>query len=308
MKYVIGIDGGGTKTALKITDINGDILAESTGGPSNINSSAKAEVQDVLNTIIYEAINKVNLLPEECLAVCIGTAGADREEDKAIIEKMIKDTGIPGKIIVVNDAEVALVGGIEKNEGIILISGTGSICFGKTEDGRRTRAGGWGHLIGDEGSGYDIGIRALKAAVKSYDGRGPKTVLEDLVVKHYKLKAPEDLIGYVYRSGAGKKEIASLTTAVNEAFSKGDEVSGQIIKEASYELFLCVKAVIQKLGFENKPVLLTTAGGTVNHIKYLYDQFTYNLNKNYPKTQVVPMKNDSAWGAALIAIKEIQKK
>lgn len=306
MKYVIGIDGGGTKTALKITDVSGVLIAEAFGGPSNINSSTVDQVQSMFNDLIHQGLKKKNLLPEDCLAVCIGTAGADREEDKAIIEKMIKSTGISGKIIVVNDAEIALTGGIEKNEGIILISGTGSICFGKTEDGRRFRAGGWGHIIGDEGSGYDIGIRALKAAVKSYDGRGPKTVLEDLVVKHYKLKAPEDLIGYVYRSGAGKKEIASLTRVVNEAFLNGDQVSAEIISEASYELFICVKAVIQKLGFSDKHVFLTTAGGTINNVKQLHDEFARILNENYPEIQIISMKNDSASGAALIARQEIK--
>lgn len=301
MKYVIGIDGGGTKTVLKITGVSGDILAESKGGPSNINSSFKEDVANVLKDLIYEGVNKANLSLNDCLAVCIGTAGADRKEDKPIIEQMIKNTGISGRIIVVNDAEIALVGGVERNEGLILICGTGSICFGKAEDGRTCRSGGWGHIIGDEGSGYDIGIRAIKASLKSYDGRDQKTMLENEVLKHFSLKHHEDLIGYIYRSGAGKKEIASLTKVVNECFLKGDEVSEKILKESSYELFLCVKAVIHKLQFSDKHVFLTTAGGAVNNIKYLFDQFAHTLNENYPEIEIIPMKNDPAFGAALIA-------
>ncbi|MDF2881645.1 MAG: Transcriptional regulator of NagC/XylR family, sugar kinase [Clostridiaceae bacterium] len=304
MKYVIGIDGGGTKTVLKIAGITGNILAEAKGGPSNINSSSIEDVEKVLKDLIFKGISKAGLSQQDCLAVCIGTAGADRENDKAIIEKMIINAGISGKIVVVNDAEIALVGGVGSSEGIILISGTGSICFGRTEGGRKTRSGGWGHIIGDEGSGYDIGIRAIESALKSYDGRGEKTMLENEVLKHYNLKCSEDLIEYIYRSGAGKKEIASLTRVVNECFEKGDWACRKILRECSFELFLCVKAVAEKLDLSGKHVLLTTAGGAINNIKYLLDEFKKTLKENYPDIEVIPMKNDSAWGAVLIAIKE----
>lgn len=302
--FVIGVDGGGTKTALKALDLGGKVITEYTGGPSNINSMSQDKVQNVFNDLIHGALKKGNLSFENCLAICVGTAGADREEDKAIIKNMIKNTGFSGRIIVVNDAEIALCGGIEKREGIIVISGTGSICFGMTEDGRSCRSGGWGHVIGDEGSGYDIGIRAIKAAVKSYDGRGEKTMLENMVLDKLNLRKPEDLIGYVYRSGAGKKEIAGLTRTVNEAFKKGDNVSKKILSDSAFELYLSVKAVAENMGFANKHIYLTTSGGTINNITYLYDMFKCYVNENYPNIEIIHMKNDPAYGAALIAKKE----
>ena len=301
MKYVIGIDGGGTKTHMKLSDLNGNILAEGTKGPSNINSAAEEEVKRAFQDLIYEGIRSIGASLGECSAICIGAAGADRDEDKIIIENMIKDMRYNGKVIVVNDAEVALAGGIGKRSGIIVISGTGSICYGRTEEGKSCRSGGWGHIIGDEGSGYDIGINAIKSALKSYDGRGPKTILESSVLEHFNLKYHEDLIDYIYRSGAGKKEIASLTKVVASTYELGDEVAKKILKCAAKELFLSVKAVINRLNMGNTSIFLTTSGGAINNIKYLYDEFKNNVNEFYPKVSVIPMKNDSAFGAVLIA-------
>lgn len=306
MKYVIGIDGGGTKSHMKIADLNGNIIAEAVKGPSNINSAAEEDVKKVFKDLICEGIKVIGLQLNECSAICIGTAGADRAEDKVIIESMIRDAvGYKGKIIVVNDAEVALTGGIGKREGIIVISGTGSICYGRTEEGKSCRSGGWGHIIGDEGSGYDIGISAIKAAIKSYDGRGEKTILENSILEYLDLKCHEDLINYIYRSGAGKKEIASITRVVNAAGEKGDAVSKRILESAANELFLSVKAVVDKLDLGDRNIYLVTTGGAINNINYLYDEFKNKVNKFYPRVNIVHMKNDSAFGAVIIARSEV---
>ncbi|WP_234120936.1 N-acetylglucosamine kinase [Clostridium hydrogenum] len=304
MEYVIGIDGGGTKTHMKISDLNYNIIAEGIKGPSNINSTSKEEVKKVFQELICEGVKEIGQSLDNCNAICIGTAGADRDEDKVIIENMIKAIGYKGKIIVVNDAEIALAGGIGKRNGIIVISGTGSICYGRTEEGKSCRSGGWGHIIGDEGSGYDIGISAIKAALKSYDGRGEKTILETSILKHLDLKCHEDLINYIYRSGAGKKEIAKLTRVVNSAYKAGDAVSKRILKSAAKELFLSVKAVACKLELGDKNISLTTTGGAINNIEYLYDEFKNSINEVYPKINLVHMKNDSAFGAVVIAAGE----
>ncbi|MFL0251857.1 BadF/BadG/BcrA/BcrD ATPase family protein [Clostridium neuense] len=306
MKYVIGIDGGGTKSHMKIADLNGNIIAEAVKGPSNINSASEEDVKKVFKDLICEGIKVIGLQLNECSAICIGTAGADRAEDKVIIESMIRGAvGYKGKLIVVNDAEVALTGGIGKREGIIVISGTGSICYGRTEEGKSCRSGGWGHIIGDEGSGYDIGISAIKAALKSYDGRGEKTILENSILEYLDLKCHEDLINYIYRSGAGKKEIASITRVVNAAGEKGDAVSKRILEAAANELFLSVKAVVDKLDLGDRNIYLVTTGGAINNINYLYDEFKNKVNKFYPRVNILHMKNDSAFGAVIIARSEV---
>lgn len=301
MEYVIGIDGGGTKTLLKIAEMDGGLIAECSKGPSNINSISEEDVKDTLQTLIVEGTESIGLKLEDCQAICIGTAGADRESDRKIIEQIISEK-YNGKIIVVNDAEVALCGGTGKREGIILISGTGSICYGRTEDGKSSRSGGWGHIIGDEGSGYDIGIRGIKAALRSYDGRGKKSILEKMILERLKLSSCEDLISYVYRRGAGKKEIASLSVVVNEAYEKGDLEAKYIFNDCANELYLSVEAVVKNLEVEDKKMYLTTSGGIINNIEYLYSEFTNKINNNFKNLEVIEMKDDAASGAVLIAL------
>jgi N-acetylglucosamine kinase-like BadF-type ATPase len=192
---------------------------------------------------------------EDCRDICIGTAGADRADEKSIIKEIIRVTGFFGRIIVTNDAEIALYGGTHGEEGIIIISGTGSICYGRNSSGDICRAGGWGHIIGDEGSGYDIGAKALRAIVRSYDGRAENTIMTSMILEHLKIEKPEGLINYVYRSGIGKQEIAGLAYLVDKAYNLGDAAAGEILKGASYELYLCCRSVVERLGFRGKPVL-----------------------------------------------------
>lgn len=304
MKYVIGIDGGGTKTLLKISDLNGKLLAVCEGGPSNINSMGKEYVANVLKNIIYEGINKINESIENCNYLCIGSAGVDRPEDKKIMTDIIRSAGFDNQLIVTNDAEVALYGGVLGGEGIIIISGTGSICFGRNSQGKTCRAGGWGHIIGDEGSGYDIGKRALISIVRSYDGREKETLLTSLVLDHLKLTSAENLIDYVYRSGIGKKEIADLAKIVDDAYKAGDSTAELILKNSAEELYLCTIPVIKKLGLSDKKVPLAVNGSVLTKNKYIFDKFSEYVNAAYPLVNITEMKEDAAWGAVLIGLRK----
>ena len=303
MGYLIGIDGGGTKTKLKIADESGNVLYENAGSAANINSIGVNGVRNNLYNLISESIKKSSISLDNCSGICIGTAGVDRPYDKKIIENMISSFGFSGKIIVTNDAEIALYGGLLRYDGIIIISGTGSICYGRNNSGETYRSGGWGHIIGDEGSGYDIGVKALKAAVRSYDGRDEKTILLDLILDTLKIDTIDDLIKFIYRSGKGKKEISELAKVVNCAYLSGDKTSERILNESAYELFLCAGTVIKKLGFHNEHAYLTYGGSTINNCSYLFNRFSSLINQNYPHIEIVPMKNDSAYGAILLAKK-----
>jgi N-acetylglucosamine kinase-like BadF-type ATPase len=307
MKYVVGIDGGGTKTILKIADEGGNLLTTCEGGPSNINSTPIGQVEDTLRSLMYKGINSINESINNLSVLCIGSAGVDRIEDKKIIENCFKNIGYSGKIIITNDAEIALYGGIADKEGLIVISGTGSICFGKDSSGLICRSGGWGHIIGDEGSGYYIGVNALKAVVRSYDGRDGWTLLTDMVLNYLQLKSPEGLIEYVYRSGKDKKSIAGVAKIVDKAFLLGDNTAKEILQNSAHELYQCAKAVIIKLGFNNKHVIMAVSGSVLSNNKFIFNEFSYHVNQNYPNIEIVDMKDDAAWGAVLLAIKKVKE-
>jgi N-acetylglucosamine kinase-like BadF-type ATPase len=302
MEYVIGIDGGGTKTLLKIGDMTGRLLGTYEGGPCNLNSKGADFVQKMLKELILNSVEENNLQFEDCRGICIGTAGAGRETEKRIIENIIRATGYGGELIITDDAVTALYGGTGKGEGIILISGTGSICYGITSSGEKYRVGGWGHVIGDEGSAYQIAVKILNTVMKSYDGREKDTVLTEVVLKKLQLPKVEALIEYVYRSGNGKNEIAALAEIISEACDKGDKAALRIASETVEELFNHVKVVVEKLKLGDKETNLVTNGSVINKNLYISSQFKKLVFTEYPLIQIIQMKDDAAAGALRIVL------
>ena len=225
--------------------------------------------------------------------------------DKAIMEEIIRGTGFMGKAIITNDAVTALYGGVGGSEGVILISGTGSICYGSNSEGETKRAGGWGHLIGDEGSGYYIGINAINKIAKGHDCVEEKTVMTDLILEHLKLENASGLIEFVYRSGAGKSEIASLARLVDEAYKQGDSMAEEILLRAAFELFLISKAVIDNLKLNNKKAILAVNGSVIEKNECISSEFKRLMNRNYPLVEIAGMKNDAAYGAVLMALNQL---
>jgi N-acetylglucosamine kinase-like BadF-type ATPase len=306
MEYVIGIDGGGTKTVLKISDLMGNLLGTYEGGPCNLNSTSAENVEKMLKELIISSVEDKSLLLKDCRGICIGTAGAGRDREKSIIQNIIRALGYSGKLIVTDDAVTALYGGCGKGEGIILISGTGSICFGINASGEKCRVGGWGHIIGDEGSAYHIAVKILNSVMKSFDGREEETVLRELVIERLKLNKVEDLIEYVYRKGNGKNEIAALALILSEACSRVDKTALRIAEEAAADLFNHVKVVVDKLNLQEKEANLVTNGSVINKNSYIRSQFEKLINKCFPNINILEPKADAAWGAVIMILKELK--
>ena len=190
-------------------------------------------------------------------AAWLGLAGIDRSGDYDILFPHLQCIA---KIVhLTNDAELVL-SGLPEGVGIALIAGTGSIALGRDRHGTITRAGGWGHIVGDEGSGYDLGRHCLQAISKAADGRGQWTALVEHVLSHWDLNSASDIIGRVYPD-CDKATIASLSTLVFMAARDGDEVACSMVKDAAHELALAAMAVKNKLDFPGGQVALALGGG-----------------------------------------------
>ncbi|OGU73782.1 MAG: hypothetical protein A2V93_02820, partial [Ignavibacteria bacterium RBG_16_34_14] len=205
MKYLIGIDGGGTKTKCIAANIEGKPFYETTGGPSNFLVFGLDKVSETIFNLIDDCINKLNCGFEDLVSVVLGTAGAGRKEDVERLEEHLLNYAKSKQVLikdfkVVSDARIALEGAFSGRPGSILISGTGSIMFGKDSKGEIHRVGGFGRFIGDEGSGYSTGKKGLAALSKFYDGRGKLTMLSKLVANHFKIYDSEMLINAVYKN------------------------------------------------------------------------------------------------------------
>ena len=191
MKYIVGIDGGGTKTKLTVCTLAGEIVHSVVAGPSNILSSGYETARQAIRDVMQMGMIDTGYGLENCMALCIGVAGAARTHVKEQLETIIREKGYSNALVITHDAETALVGGTGGREGLLVIAGTGAICFGKNKEGVTHRVGGWGHIIGDEGSAYRIGVHILNAVMKAYDGRGKKTCLTPLLLERMELTCPE---------------------------------------------------------------------------------------------------------------------
>ena len=192
MKAVMGLDGGGTKTLLRLASLDKEVLLEETGGPSNLCSCGRGPAAENLRALVSRALARA---PErlELQSVCVGAAGILTREDAAFVGEILRAaTGCP-RVTVMDDAVTALYASLEDAPGLSLTAGTGSICLGKDGRGNLARVGGWGHLFSDEGSAYSMAMQALRRSLWGVDGRGPETRLLDSLLAAWSCAGAEEL-------------------------------------------------------------------------------------------------------------------
>jgi N-acetylglucosamine kinase len=204
------------------------------------------------------------------------------------------------ELILETDAVIALVGGTGGRPGVIVASGTGSVAFGIDSSGKRARSGGWGFILGDEGSGYDIARRGMIAALREYDGRGKRTVIRRRITEVLELKSTEDLIPLLYANPLSPGRVAALYPLILDAADDGDEVAGQLISDSAAALAEMGVATARKLDFGGEQVLVTTAGGVFRG-QTLRDAFVAEIRRQLPEAHVIDPVQRAEDGAVMIA-------
>ncbi|HEY6952061.1 MAG TPA: BadF/BadG/BcrA/BcrD ATPase family protein [Bacteroidota bacterium] len=306
--YVIGLDGGGTKTVARLADLNGAALAESRGGPSNFQVIGVEESAKTILDLIETCCHSIGCNSSEIGSVVAGLAGAGRPQDRQRIAEGIQDLAQKRGLYlrdlrIESDARIALEGAFEGNRGIVLIAGTGSIVFASDGHGKVIRAGGWGRLIGDEGSGYHIGNEGLRAVARMMDGRGKATLLAGMIRKQLALGDQESIIKAVYKESF---EIASVAPVVLQAAGKKDARAIEILDSAASELLVSVQAVLKKL----RPGATSSSGkiplvfiGSLLTSENVYSRKVRSLiRKKLPAVSIQLPAADPVQGAVLMAI------
>lgn len=310
MRYVIGIDGGGTKTeALLVAEDGrewGGLTAESTNPHAVTFEQAARNMAGLLD----RALSVPGTEKLECAALCLGLAGVDtageRERFLAFLEAYRAERGLSFPIYLNNDAQIALMATLGDDRGIVVISGTGSIAYGLTEDRRAFRVGGWGPLLGDEGSGYDIGVRTLRAAMRSYDGIEAPTALASMIVERYGFSAITDLRHFVYKPHVKKHDIAKFAELCIRADEAGDPTAGSILEAAARELTVSAAALVRKDPWFASCDLVTT-GSIFTHSKRFSAAFRDGLSRLAPKVRIHPSAREPAYGAANLAWRQLRQ-
>lgn len=317
MVYVLGIDGGGTKTVCFLMDEAGNILGRGKAGPSNYQTvgidAAKIAIKTAINETISSFLTRQNSNNILIQGLGIGLAGVGREEDFNVIQNLINQITIdlklsinwelkPGSTVIKSDSVIALVGGLGHPVGVVVIAGTGSQIFGQNKHGKTKRVGGWGYLLGDEGSGYYIAILGLKAALKSHDGRLGSTRLIPAFKQHLNLDNIESLIEVVYRRGWTVTQIANLAKIVDKVAGDGDEIANQIMNTAAEELVFATKIAVESLFEPNETIEIVTTGGVFQGMNHFRSKYIQSLKTVVPNANIILPRYEPAYGAGILAL------
>lgn len=301
MKYLIGMDGGGTKTKCILTDINLNPIYETIGGPSNFLVIGTETVSETILNLVNDCISSQNISSSDIEAIVLGTTGGGRRNDAELLEKKIfedaKQKSISvNKFKVESDARIALEGAFSGKAGSILIAGTGSIMFGKDEAGEIHRVGGFGRYIGDEGSGYRIGRKGLNAVARFMDGRAKSTKIADLLEQEFSIATSEQLITEVYRNNFNIAAVAPLVFDVAES---GDKIAQRILEDEADELILHILAMKSKLNVEMLKVsLIGSILTTPNYFSYLFNE---KVVRRFADVKIMEPEHSPEFGSALMA-------
>ena len=300
--HVLGLDVGGTKTVCLLGDDDGRVLSTARGPGANLQAVGELQLEKVLHTVMEETVGQHAAVPA---AICLGIAGVDRPDDATVVRGIMSRIGYKARILVVNDALIALQAGIGGAAGIVIVAGTGSIAYGCDRHGNAARAGGWGYVLGDEGSGYWMGRLALRAMVREVDGRGQPTSLTPRLLAHFGVARPEELLQTVYRQDFKPADVAALATCLQQARDDGDAVASAILDRGAKELVAAAASVANQLGLTGEAFSFVLAGGMFKAVPWLREEVTRLLPAIAPQSRTLLLEKEPACGAVRLALAEI---
>ncbi len=276
MKYYLGIDGGGTKTTALLTDENGVSLVKTQGKTINFYAVGMEKARENLRSVINEITSKAKIKNFD--GVFIGCSALDGKADENTV-KSLCDGVIDSENIEMNsDTYIALKSMGKVKCPVVVICGTGSMVIGENESGEVLLSGGWGHILGDEGSGYSIAIDALRKCAILEDS-GEETDILKCACQYFNVKKFRDVIPLVYSPEMTKDKIAGFGAVVGELAEKDDKFSVAIIESESKKLYKTVETLIKKLKNTEKIGLY---GGVFEKNQLFKEFFTTEIRKNYP--------------------------
>lgn len=295
MEYIIGVDGGGTKTEAVAYSLEGDVIKTSLKGFANLLNGKEEALANIVSSI-EELITELGT--ENLKGVYLGIAGMEVGDNAKYILDEIKEVfGI--EALLMNDGELALKAMLKGEDGILVIAGTGSIVFGIHNE-KVARCGGWGHLLGDEGSGYKISIDALKNILFEEDNSIEKSELSLAIMNEFGWNNIDEIVEFVYSSS--KDEIAKIAPIVSKFAEAGDNFAKGILEKEAIALAKTTQNVYEKLGFEKCSIGLV--GGVVRKSKIMRETFEKCLNEHINVIEFIDESVSAAKGAYYINLKE----
>ncbi|MEG0297159.1 MAG: BadF/BadG/BcrA/BcrD ATPase family protein [Clostridium sp.] len=295
MNYVIGVDGGGTKTEAVAYDLDGSVLESALTGFGNLNNN-KEEALENITSAVQKLVEK---LGEDGLkGIYLGLAGSEVGDNAKIVYEKIKETfGIESQVM--NDGDLALRALLKGEDGVLVIAGTGSIAFGVKGD-QQAKVGGWGNLLGDEGSAYKISIEAYKKLIYENDYGFDHSELSKEILSFLEIKSADDLVGIIYSST--KDEIAKVAHLVSKHAENGDNFAIELLETEGREIARQAERVYKKLGLEKCSIGLV--GGVIRKSKVFRSAFESYLHETINVESFIDDQVSPAKGAYYIYKKQ----
>ncbi len=311
MVYILGVDAGGTKTTARIADSKGNKISQSISGSGSFTSVGVKKAADNVNKAIFDAMGLAGIDKEiRFESSCFGFAGFNVPDDIGHYRKIAHNDTLKNhldlqKSLIVNDTRIGLEAGSDAVNKLIIIAGTGSNCFGINESGEQAGSTGWDYLLADEGSGYSVSVKALRAVMKAYDGRGKKTLLSSAILSELGLRKEVDLIGWAYGEVFSKERIGSIARLVCQAAYDGDKVSRRILADEAEEAVLSVTTVASKLGLAGKKFDIVFVGGLFKCERYFKGPVMGSLENRFSRINFKPLVANPVEGAVKLAIENL---
>jgi glucosamine kinase len=285
-RLVLGIDGGQSTTRALIADMEGNLLGLGVGGPSNhIHEPGGPErLRHSLRTALNGALQSA-FLPADtrfAVALCGMTGGGP------LVEEICRQELPAEKVVVTHDTRTALYCVTQGRPGAVVIAGTGSVAFGMNEDGEIASVGGWGYLMGDEGSAYWIALQAINACTRAEDGRIPPTWLKRVILEHFGVDSLSALHRLIYSEQLSRGQLASAAQAVSDAAKLGERTAIRILTSAGKELGLMAVVVLRKLGIQYHRVRVGLVGGVARATAPLHEAFRARVHRSTMAEVVKP--------------------
>lgn len=302
---MLGVDGGGTHTSACLLSTSGEFLVEIKDRPA-IYARLGSRVAAMVVRLANRALERAGLHKKNLAAAAVCWTGVGRESDRRIVERALRRARLAPLIVVGSDAIAGLTGAFGAGPGIAVLAGTGSIAFARDQDGNVHRVGGWGYLLGDEGSGFAIARDGINAALKAFDGRGPATLLQPLLAEKLSLARIDEIISRLYRRPVDRGDIASLAPLVFFAAQNGDAVAQEIVHRAGRELGRLIVALLPHLQTAPQPVPVALLGNLFQQKDMLLAGLTAALAAAADRIEIVPPRFPGVVGAGLLALAKVQ--
>ena len=301
---VVGVDGGGSSTRVYVADERGQVRFKAIGEGSAVTPGAESDSAETIGALVKSAVIDAemgHLMPR---ALVVGVAGVGREAQKVALQQELERLEVAETVVVLSDAEAAMEDAFADGPGILLIAGTGSIAWGRSPAGTMQRCGGWGPVLGDEGSGAWLGRKALQVIAAAHDGREPETALTGAVLTALELDDVAALI--TWAASASPADMAALAPAVLSAAEVGDLRANTIVTIAVEELALHIRALARALFVDERAAIpVALHGGLLGKGRPMRKRLEHRLKSLVPGAMLRHQAVDAARGAVQMALRTI---